>query len=125
MLLVLFAALPAQAGGATIAGPTSSPYYVGAEQLLAMCTAAPNTNGPELCDAYIAGVVDTIVSNHDLIQGYHICWPKPTANVATLHSVVVAYLQAHPEFAKGIGASVIDTALFDAYACPGALPPGG
>jgi Rap1a immunity proteins len=108
----------------TVLVHTDSPVYVTGDLLLKFCSADEKaTNGPEICDNYIAGVIDTIVSNRDTIQGYQICWPKEMPASFELRAMTVKYLRVHPEFSTGIGASVVNTMLFDAYRCPGSVPP--
>src|SRR5262245_52434926 len=81
----------------TIKVHTDSSFYVTGDLLLKMCTADDKTtNGPEVCRNYIAGVVDTIVSNRDTIQGYQICWPHPGPDLSALQPIVISFLRAHP-----------------------------
>jgi hypothetical protein len=111
---------------ATIKVATPAPYFVSGALLQQMCSAdEKKTNGPQVCENYIAGVVDTIASNRDTIQGYQICLPRPGPDLKTLRIMLVKYLGNHPEMLNGIGASIFDTMLFDSYPCPGAKPPSG
>jgi hypothetical protein len=126
LVFALLASHPAFAEDATVATRTNSPYFVDGEKLLGMCSSPPGSgNGVDMCDAYIGGVIDTIVANRDVIQGYHICWPNPAVGLDVYVGVVTAYLRDHPEFKAGVASSLVDTALFDAYRCLGALPPPG
>jgi hypothetical protein len=113
-----------QAVDTTIKIHTDSPFYVKGGELLKPCSAdAKTTNGPEVCDDYISGVVDTIVANRDTIQGYQICWPNPAPNLDVYRDMLVHYLRDHPEYADGNAASVIDSMLFEKYRCPGTTAP--
>jgi hypothetical protein len=112
-------------GQETIKVHTDSPIYATGSKLLAACTADPKTtNGQEVCQDYIGGVVDTISSNRDTIQGYIYCWPNPGPDLSELRVMFVQYMHDHPNFSDGIAASIIDTMLFDKYRCPGAHAPG-
>jgi hypothetical protein len=128
---VLFVLLTASAGAqdtenAIIKFHTDSPVFVTAAKMLEYCSAdAQTTNGPEICDDYLAGVIDTIVSNRDVIQGYRLCWPTPAPTLDVLRNMTIRYMRGHPAMSDGAAASVIDTMLFDAYPCPGAPPPPG
>jgi hypothetical protein len=124
LLALTFLVAPALADDAVIERHTDSPFYVDGKLLLAMCSADPtNTNGPDMCEAYLAGIIDTIVSNRDEIQGYHICWPQPSKDLKTMRGEVVDYLKAHPEMSPGVAASIVNSMLFEHYRCPGTQAP--
>ncbi len=72
------------------------------------------TNGPEVCKDYIGGVIDTISSNRDTIQGYQICWPKVGPDLSELRIMFVKHMHNHPEYSEGSAASVVDSMLFEA-----------
>jgi len=110
---------------ATVEVGTESLYFVNGDLLLKACTADEKTGGPDVCKFYIGGVVDTITSNQNTIQGYHICWPKPRPNADALRTMVIKYMRDRPQFLNGIAASIVDTALYDAYPCSGSTPPPG
>ena len=124
MLLAATAPTTDVDGQDTIKVHTDSPIFADGDKLLAACAADPKTtNGPQLCEDYIAGVIDTISSNRDTIQGYVICWPEPVPDLSDFRVMFVQYLHDHPTFSDGIAASIVDSMLFDHYRCPGAHAP--
>lgn len=122
-LLVLFAQ-PVLADNAIVQNHTDAPIYVTGDILLKMCAAdEKTTDGPDVCNGYIAGVLDTITSNSGFVQGYAICLPHPGPRLEAVRDMLMKQLHDHPEQSRAVGASIIDTMLFDTYRCPNALPP--
>jgi len=69
------------------------------------------------CDPYIAGVVDSIISNRMVFQHNQICIP-PDVSIDTFRSITIKFIQAHPEFPpNAIAASAVVTAITEAYPC--------
>ena len=117
---------PAIAQEGVVQYHTDTPIYVTGDLLQKMCTSdEKTTDGPDVCNGYIAGVLDTITSNKGTIQGYKICLPNPGLHLEAVRDMLMTYLHDHPDLSRGIGASIIDTMLFEAYRCPGAMPPPG
>src|ERR1051325_4073120 len=124
LILLSLLAAPASADNEAVKIPIHAPYFVTAGTLLAMCSSsAKDSNGPDVCKFYIAAVIDTVISNRNVIQGYHICWPSQPLDPETLSDSMVKYMRAHPEYADGVAASVVDSMLFDTYRCPGTEAP--
>jgi Ssp1 endopeptidase immunity protein Rap1a len=112
--IVVVAALLATARAETELVPTALSPMVGAPMLLSACL----EDDPSVhCDPYIAGVVDSIISNRMVFQFNPICIP-PGVSIDILRSITINFLQAHPEFPpNAIAASAVVTAITEAYPC--------
>lgn len=88
--------------------------FIMAPMLLSACK---DTDPSAHCDPYIAGVMDSIVSNRGVFENNHICTP-PDVDIAKLRSIVVKFIEAHGEFPQdSIAASEVATAITEAYPC--------
>lgn len=105
------------AGPASQAAPAvsrSQPgWFIDGELLLRACS-DPN---PALCESYMMGVIDAVISNRGIFEGNQICLPTTGATKAAYRAAVVKYLQDHANLRGAIGASLIVTALTEAYPC--------
>ena len=89
---------------------------VTAPMLLSACT----QEDPGIhCDPYIAGVVDSIISNRGVFLGNRICIP-PNTGPDTFRAVTVAFIRSHGELPQdAIAASEVATAITEAFPCTG------
>lgn len=72
-----------------------------------------------LCVGYVSGVSETLTS---VLQTSGICAPD-SVGLGKLITVVVDYIDAHPEKRRGPAVPLVWSALVDAWPCPGMKTP--
>jgi len=90
-------------------------------QLVDDCTADPRSSTHFQSDAYcigfVVGVVDDETMIGDILKRPIICL-RPSVTAGQLRDVVIAYLQRHPEKRDYTAASLVMSAVLDAFPCP-------
>lgn len=87
---------------------------VSASMLLGACT----QEDPGIhCDPYVAGVVDSIISNRGVFLGNRICIP-PNTSPDSFRAVTVEFIRSHRELPQDANAaSMVATAITEAFPC--------
>ena len=98
---------------AAFARPAYASYFKTASDVQEVCTIA---EAELVCSAYLAGVVDSIWSNHGELVGNKICLPDGISE-EQVRVAFLKFLQKRPDFGKATAASVVAAALTEAYPC--------
>ena len=74
--------------------------------------------GHAVCQAYIAGVIDyhTVLQSMKIAPKLDICVPEKTGS-ATLHAVVLRYLEKNNTHDGFVAAPAVTMALYEKYPC--------
>jgi hypothetical protein len=105
-LVLLIAPTIAQAG-----------FFMQAYQLLFFCK-VPLDQNQKQCDAFIAGVFDTIAAIQALptTKGKPYCPPAPMT-LPRLNDLVISYIETHKDRLQDSAATVVMDAMAEAYPC--------
>lgn len=111
--------LPALLVAVALGGATwQSAHAFSGDDLTRVCTDKDKTR-EALCVGYVSGVSETLTS---VLQTSGICAPD-SVSLGKLITVVVDYVNAHPEERQGSAVPLVWSALVDAWPCPGMKTP--
>jgi hypothetical protein len=112
-------ALPALlVAGAVSGGAWQCAYALSGDDLVGVCTDKDETR-EALCVGYVSGVSETLTN---VLQTSGICAPD-SVSLGKLITVVVDYINAHPEKRQSSAVPLVWSALVDAWPCPGMKTP--
>ena len=116
-------ALPAAALGVTLfvgrAGAQGVPAFESGDRLLAKCD-----QSADFCFGFVEAIADAMNaarSSGGTVGGWTACIPSGTAN-DQVRDIAMTYLRNHPEQRHASAASLIASALANAFPCPPGQP---
>ncbi len=104
--------------GAMGGGAWPGAHALSGDDLTRVCTDKDATR-EALCVGYVSGVSETLTS---VLQTSGICAPD-SVSLGKLITVVVDYIDAHPEKRHSSAVPLVWSALVDAWPCPGMKTP--
>ncbi len=105
--------------GTVGAGAWHYAHALSGDDLATVCTAKDDKTREALCVGYVSGVSETLTS---VLQTSGICAPD-SVSLGKLMTIVIEYIDAHPEKRQGSAVPLVWSALVDAWPCPGMKTP--